>query len=164
MVFSYYRKLSKYQKKIYRESDSIPVVRLRHTRGFKTVIKNIEAALKREDRKAVEGYSREFLSRITSVLEVPPVTIRVYAVRPHDEWGELHGLYHPIRGRKRARIQVWMRTARKNNVVAFRTFLRTILHELCHHLDYELLNLEDSFHTQGFYKRESSLFHQIVRD
>ena len=55
-----------------------------------------------------------------------------------------------------------MRTAQHKRVVAFRTFLRTLLHELCHHLDYELLKLEDSFHTEGFFKRESSLFKQLV--
>ena len=55
-----------------------------------------------------------------------------------------------------------MRTAKRSDVVAFKTFLRTLLHELCHHLDYEYLELEDSFHTQGFFKRESSLFHQII--
>jgi hypothetical protein len=40
--------------------------------------------------------------------------------------------------------------------------LRTLLHELNHHLDYEVLKLEDSFHTEGFFKRESSLFKQLV--
>jgi hypothetical protein len=46
--------------------------------------------------------------------------------------------------------------------VVFRTFLRTLLHEVCHHLDYDLLRLPDSFHTEGFYKRESSLLKQIL--
>ena len=55
-----------------------------------------------------------------------------------------------------------MRTAQRKQVVAFRTFLRTFLHELCHHLDYELLRLAETFHTEGFYKRESSLFRQLV--
>jgi hypothetical protein len=55
-----------------------------------------------------------------------------------------------------------MRTAQRRQVVKFRTFLRTLLHELCHHLDYELLRLADSFHTEGFYKRESSLLRQIL--
>jgi hypothetical protein len=50
-----------------------------------------------------------------------------------------------------------MRTAQKKNVVAFKTFLRTLIHELCHHLDYELFALDDTFHTEGFYKRESTL-------
>ena len=57
-----------------------------------------------------------------------------------------------------------MRTAKRRQVVAFRTYLRTLLHEVCHHLDYELLKLADSFHTEGFFKRESSLFKQIVPD
>lgn len=56
----------------------------------------------------------------------------------------------------------WMRTARRHQAVRFRTFLRTLLHELRHQLDYELLALPDSFHTEGFYKRESSLLRQLV--
>jgi hypothetical protein len=55
-----------------------------------------------------------------------------------------------------------MRTAKHRRVVAFKSFLRTLLHELCHHLDYELYRLPDSFHTKGFYMRESSLFHQLM--
>ena len=43
----------------------------------------------------------------------------------------------------------WMRTARRKQVVAFRTFLRTFLHEIGHHLDYELLRLAETFHTEG---------------
>jgi hypothetical protein len=46
--------------------------------------------------------------------------------------------------------------------VAFKAFLRTLLHEVGHHLDYHYLKLADSFHTEGFFKRESSLFHQLV--
>src|SRR5437899_1817537 len=55
-----------------------------------------------------------------------------------------------------------MRTAKQRRVVAFRTYLRTLLHEVGHHVDYTLLRLRDSMHTEGFYKRESSLFHQLV--
>jgi hypothetical protein len=50
-----------------------------------------------------------------------------------------------------------MRTAKQRRVVAFRTYLRTLLHEVGHHIDYTKLKLRDSFHTEGFYKRESSL-------
>jgi uncharacterized damage-inducible protein DinB len=57
-----------------------------------------------------------------------------------------------------------MRTARQKRVVAFRTYLRTLLHEVGHHVDYTLLRLPESYHTEGFYKRESSLFHQLVTD
>jgi hypothetical protein len=95
-------------------------------------------------------------------LVTPPVRVRVLAKRPSDDWEELHGLYQPEEDGKSAEITVWMRTAKRQQVVAFRTFLRTLLHELCHHLDYEHLKLDESFHTEGFYKRESSLFKQLV--
>jgi hypothetical protein len=94
---------------------------------------------------------------------VPPVRLKVMAARPSDDYGELHGLYEPAEGRTRPLITVWMRTAQRRQVVAFRSFLRTICHEVCHHLDYELFALEETFHTEGFYKRESSLANALLR-
>src|SRR4029077_9661027 len=88
---------------------------------------------------------------------VPGVRVRILARRPADGYGELHGLYEPEDGRTPPRVTAWMRTAQKQQVVAFKTFLRTVIHELCHHLDYELFALEETFHTEGFYKRESTL-------
>jgi hypothetical protein len=70
-------------------------------------------------------------------------------------------LYTPSSSRAAASIKVWMITAKRGQVVAFKTYLRTLLHEIGHHLDYTLLRLTESFHTDGFYRRESSLFHQI---
>jgi hypothetical protein len=93
---------------------------------------------------------------------VPPVRLRVMAARPSDDYGELHGLYEPGEGRARARITAWMRTAQRRQVVAFRSFLRTLCHEMCHHLDYELFALPETFHTDGFYKRESSLANALL--
>ena len=55
-----------------------------------------------------------------------------------------------------------MRTAKKQQVVAFKSFLRTLVHEVAHHLDYELYLLEETFHTEGFYKRESSLANALL--
>jgi len=117
-----------------------------------------------EDQKEISHVSSQLIADLCSHLKAPLVGVRVMARRPSDNWGELHGLYEPVDRRQKAKITVWMRTAQKNKVVAFKTYLRTLLHEFCHHLDYELFSLEESFHTQGFYKRESSLFHQVVRD
>ena len=61
-----------------------------------------------------------------------------------------------------ARISVWMRTAQRSQVVKFRTFLRTLVHEFCHHLDYEHFKLAETFHTQGFYARESAMMREIL--
>jgi hypothetical protein len=95
---------------------------------------------------------------------VPPVWVRVAARRPHNQRGELHGLYSPGTPPARDTISLWMFTAKRAQVVAPRTFLRTLLHELCHHLDYTHLRLRDSLHTQGFYQRESSLFAALGAD
>ena len=70
-------------------------------------------------------------------------------VRPSGNWGELHGLYEPTEDGTPPLITVWMRTVARKQVVAFRTFLRTLLHELCHHLDYELYKFPETFHTEA---------------
>jgi hypothetical protein len=118
-------------------------------------------ALTSEDRAQVQRATEALVRGLTEALGVPPVRVEVLAARPHARRGELHGLYTVDRGRT-PKIQLWMRTAKQRRVVAFRTYLRTLLHEVGHHLDYALLRLADSFHTEGFYRRESSLFHQLV--
>lgn len=124
--------------------------------------RQLQAALLLEDKPRVEKIAGELLNGIVNALEVPEIRVRILASRPTTELEELHGLYEPGEGRKKARITAWMRTARHKKIVAYRSFLRTLLHELCHHLDYELFELAESFHTEGFFKRESQLFKQLV--
>ncbi len=112
----------------------------------------------------MELLCRKIATGITARLSIPPVRVQILTVRPAGSWGELHGLYETAEGRASAKITLWMRTVKHKRVVAFRSFFRTLLHELCHHADYELFKLADSFHTEGFYKRESSLFHQLTAD
>jgi hypothetical protein len=89
--------------------------------------------------------------------------VKVLERRPSNSYGELHGLYEPdeVTGGV-ARISVWMRTAAREHVVKFRTFLRTLVHEVCHHLDYEHYKLAETFHTEGFYARESALVRELL--
>ena len=47
-------------------------------------------------------------------------------------------------------------------MVAFKSFLRTVVHEFAHHLDYEHYKLPETFHTEGFYRRESSLANALL--
>ena len=101
----------------------------------------VESALLAEDRAATQAASERVIGGLMTVLGAPPVRVEVLAARPHARWGELHGLYTAERGR-RPKIQLWMRTAKQKRVVAFRTYLRTLLHEVGHHLDYTVLRLE----------------------
>jgi hypothetical protein len=163
MPFAYYNRLSSRDRAIYRRSDAVTSVALPEAEGLHPRIEELRQALAREDRQAVAAGAGALALGLARRLGVPPVGIEVLAVRPSAAWGELHGLYTRDE-RRPPRIQLWMRTARHRRVVAFRTFLRTLLHEVGHHLDYELLGLADSFHTEGFFRRESSLFRQLVPD
>jgi hypothetical protein len=161
MPFAYYARLNRSQQAIYRRSDGIVEVVLPHPEALHPMVTALEAALRDEDRAATQAATAHLILGLTGALAIPPVRVEVLAARPHAQWGELHGLYTAERGRA-PRIQLWMRTARQKRVVAFRTFLRTLLHEVGHHVDYALLRLPDSYHTEGFYKRESSLFYQLM--
>ncbi|MFQ5899728.1 MAG: hypothetical protein ACE5JN_15975 [Candidatus Methylomirabilia bacterium] len=162
MPFRYYDRLSRAQKAIYDQSDRITEVHLPGAELLRPLVPALSGALASEAREHVEIACQLLLERLTQALRVSPVRVAVLSARPHRHWGELHGLYTESRRTLPPKITLWMRTARQRRVVAFRTFLRTLLHELCHHLDYRLFRLKDSYHTEGFYKREASLFHQLV--
>ena len=124
----------------------------------------------------VERAAQALVIELCRVLGVRPVRLEVRNVRPHNTRGELHGIYYPrgparvpasLPGSLHARsgeplIILWMRTAQRHDVVKPKTFLRTLFHELGHYLDYSLLRLGDSYHTMGFYKRESFLVRTLL--
>jgi hypothetical protein len=157
MPFAYYAKLSTARQRIYRRSDAIERLDLPTGVRVGARVARIREGLSRDDRAAVQVASQRLIDALTAGYGVPKIRVRVLAQRPADESGELHGLYEPGDAGEPAHITVWMRTAARRDVVAFKTFIRTLVHELCHHLDYELFRLPETFHTEGFYKRESTL-------
>jgi hypothetical protein len=163
MPFAYYDKLSAASKRIYRKSDGIVRIDIPDIASLMPLARAIEPALASAKRAEVEKACQALVSAINAQLATPRVDVRVLERRPADSWGELQGLYDPdeVTGGA-ARISVWMRTAQKEQVVKFRTFLRTLLHEVVHHLDYELYKLPETFHTEGFYARESALMRALL--
>ena len=85
-------------------------------------------------------------------------SVRVLAARPlrvRENWSsELFGDYTP----ETMLIRVWMRTAVRKEVTSFGTFLSTLCHEFCHHLDFQRFGFADSWHTRGFYERTAALY------
>jgi hypothetical protein len=158
--FPYYARLTARQQRIYRASDAIVAVELPGAEALRPLVGELERALEAEDRRAVQAVTASLADAICVALGAPRLRVRVLAARPTGSYGELHGLYEPEP--PPARITLWMRTAAKKQVVAFRSFLRTLVHELLHHLDYELYRFEETFHTEGFFQRESSLAHQLL--
>lgn len=162
MPFAYYHRLTAAQKRIYRASDAIDSLALPPGVAPGEDVAAIRTALAAENRAIVQRACQRIVDALVLGYRIPPIAVRVLAQRPADGYGELHGLYEPQEGRRAARVSVWMRTARRGQVVAFRSFLRTLCHEVCHHLDYELFALEETLHTDGFYKRESGLANALL--
>jgi hypothetical protein len=160
--YAYYAQLKPRQKAVYRRSDETDKLPFADSASLAPLVAALGTALESEERTSVERASRALADAIAAAFDVRPVRVKVLSRRPSTSDSELHGLYEMGDRLTPPVIRVWMRTAQHKRTVAFRTFLRTLLHELCHHLDYELLKLEDSFHTEGFFKRESSLFKQLV--
>jgi hypothetical protein len=119
----------------------------------------LQSALEAGTLRHVEDGAAALMSELCREFGVAAIRVEVRGVRPHNARGELHGLFRLSRPPE---IVLWMRTAQRHEVVKPRTFLRTLLHELCHYLDYSLLKLEDSYHTMGFFKRESFLVRALI--
>jgi hypothetical protein len=160
--FSYYDRLTAKEKVTYRKSDAVSTIALPGAESLLPLVAELESALQGGKRVRVAAATKGLVTGILAKLELPPIAIHVREVRPQITGGELHGLYTFAEGDKGPKLEVWMRTAAHAKVVRFRTFLRTLLHELVHHLDVTLLGLGDSFHTDGFFRRESSLVRQLL--
>ena len=132
--------------------------------GFASPIEALRAGLEEAEQRAVIAAAQAIADAFVAALKLPPVRIVVKRKRPERAGSEYHGLYAGEEDGAPAEITLWMYTARRRQVVAYRTFLRTLVHELCHHLDFEGFRLPESFHTEGFYKRESTLFRNIVAE
>jgi hypothetical protein len=162
MPFAYYDRLSPARRRTYRASDAIARIAVPDVAGLVPLARAIEPALATGEPRAAQAACQALVDALNARLGTPPVRARILARRPSDAGGELHGLYEPDNGGQVARVSVWMRTAAREDVVRFRTFLRTLVHEMCHHFDYELFHLAETFHTEGFYARESTLVRELL--
>lgn len=162
MPFPFYDKLTPARQRIYRASDAISRIDIANIRVMAPQVQQIERALSTANRAATEQACQALVNALNTQVKTPAVRVRVLERRPSDDYGELHGLYEPDNGGKVATVTIWMRTAQKDQVVKFRTFLRTLIHEMCHHFDYEHFRLAETFHTEGFYRRESVLLKELL--
>jgi hypothetical protein len=170
---AFYHRLPLQAQRRYLASDAIDRFPLTPSPAAFTMVANLMRALEGGTPSIVQRASQALLNEVCRLLGVRPVRIEVRSVRPHNSRGELHGLFYPraparsaaTTARSRTNpaqsgeplIVLWMRTAQRHDVVKPRTFLRTLMHELGHYLDYALLKLADSYHSGGFYQRESFL-------
>jgi hypothetical protein len=155
---TYFYRLSSQAQRTYLKSDAIDRLPFAPSASAIERTHRLMRILESGATAAVDEAARALVAELCRLCRVPQVRLRVRGLRPHNARGELHGIFYPGR---LALIVLWMRTARRHDVVKPKTFLRTLLHEFGHYLDYALLKLDESFHTQGFFKRESFLVRSL---
>ncbi len=133
----------------FRESDRITTLELPDDMRLPEIAKAIESAMKMDQTANVRRTCADFLKAASQFYAVPDCSVRVLAARPlrvREHWTtELFGDYDP----ETMLIRVWMRTAVRKEVTSFGTFLSTLCHEFCHHLDYNKFDFAGSWHTVG---------------
>jgi hypothetical protein len=141
------------------DSDRLNTLLLPADEQLPSIAAALEMAMKAGTTGDVGRACEEFISSASDFYQVPRCPVRVLAARPlrvrEHSTTELFGDYHP--GTKV--IRVWMRTAVRKDVTSFGTFLSTLCHEFCHHLDFHRFPFGDSWHTRGFYQRTAILYH-----
>jgi len=106
--------------------------------------------------------SQKLLDAMAKELKVPCVCLHFHdKPQKHKTSGgrltyKEYAYYDPEDG-----ITVYNKTAVRQKYLAPKAYLDTIVHEFLHHLDYELLNLDHTYHTQGFYSRLGDLMGKL---
>jgi len=141
------------------QSERIKTLDLPQNEHLPQIAKQLESAMKAGTSAGVRKICAEFLPATSDFYRVPPCGVRVLAARPlrvRENWAtELFGDYSP----ETMLVRVWMRTAVRKEVTSYGTFLSTLCHEFCHHLDLQRFGFTDSWHTRGFYARAAALYH-----
>ena len=144
----------------FRESEGLTSIELpAHARLFQ-LAQAIDSGMKEGTRERVRQACSEFLSAAADFYGVRSPDVRALAARPlrvrEGGWQtELFGDYTIGDGL----IRIWTRTAVRKEVTSFGTFLSTLCHEFCHHLDCQKFGFTRSPHTRGFYERAAMLYH-----
>jgi hypothetical protein len=143
----------------FRESDTRALIPLPPDTRLVTIAAAIDRAMREGGAGDVQTSCAQFLRTAAEFYGVPECPVRVLAARPlrvrDHSTIELFGDYHPD---TRA-IRVWQRTAVRKEITSFGTFLSTLCHEFCHHMDFHRFKYGNSWHTRGFYERTAVLYH-----
>ena len=141
----------------FNKSDRIATLALPPHAELLTSTTFIELEMKIGKAQDVRVACEQFVKSLSRFYQVPTCAVRVLASLPlriRDNWSsELFGDYDP----SAMAIRVWMRTAVKKDITSFGTFLSTLCHEYCDHLDFQHFKFPDSWHTRGFYERAAVL-------
>ena len=144
----FFYRLAPRDQKVYLRSDAIDAFDLVAGPNALALAAALVAALEGGNLAGTGRAAQALVTELCRLFGVRNVPIEVKGARPRNARGELHGIFYP----DAPRIVLWTRTAQRHSVVKPRTFLRTLMHELAHYLDYAVFRLGNSYHTRGFFR------------
>ena len=143
-------------------SNKIPALEYLPASGERELTWKLIASTSAREREAL---GQKLLDDICRSLKIPPARLRVFEERqPHKLRGgklayKLYGVYRC----DSAVIEIANLTSIRKQVVAGKTFLDTLIHELMHHIDRKLLRISSTPHSPGFYARIEDLKAKLMR-
>src|SRR5665213_1130537 len=141
------------------DSDRLTTIEIPPGDHLQALAASLNVALQGGKRSDIQQVSNEFLATASRFYKVEAPEIRMLAARPlrvrENSTIELFGDYNL----QTMAIRVWTRTAVRKQITTFGTFLSTLCHEFCHHLDCQRFRFRQSPHTRGFYQRTALLYH-----
>lgn len=145
----------------YMRSDALRTLRLPPADKLRELAAELKGAMKTDDRKQVHAASAALLTELADAFEIAPPPLKVLNARPlkvtENYATETFGDYDF----ESTQIRLWMRTAVQKKMTSYGTYLSTLCHEFCHHMDVVSLDLPHTYHTRGFYERSAILYHHV---
>ena len=150
------------EKKAYEISNRLLSVDFRVTPSMKRKVDDLAIWLSAGDKSKVRGATQAVIELLCAAARVPAARLSLVDRAPGEFRGDklvvkLYGVCAPD-----GTITMAYRTAVRRKVIAFKTYVNTLVHEFMHHYDHQRLQLGASFHTRGFYQRVGDLVAQLV--
>jgi hypothetical protein len=149
------------EKQEYNRSSDMSTIALPPQEPLLNMARELEEAMAEENKAEMQVACNAIATYISESFLIVPPKVRVLGVRPRKGTGynveELYADYDL----ETHKIRLWMRTAVLEKVTSYGTFLSTLCHEICHHLDVVAFDFPNTYHTRGFYERAGILYHHV---
>ena len=115
---AWYKRLPPALQRVAEASDRIPSLAFRPGPTVAQAVDELVVVLPTGNVVEVQVRSQRIADGICTAFRVPLVRVVINERRPHNQRGELHGLYTPAEPPARDTITLWMLTAKRVQVVA----------------------------------------------
>ena len=143
-------------------SNKFPALEYRPTDEERELTRKLIESTSAREREAL---GQKLLDNICRSLKISRARLRVINERqPHEMYEgklayKLYGVYHC----RKETIEIANLTSIRKQIVAGKTFLDTLIHELMHHIDRKFLRIPSTPHSPGFYARIEDLKAKLMR-